>query len=717
MFAIPTGQPPATPVSGSGTVTGVDIAGLGSVISWVGGPILVSGTITAQPVDPGADALIYFNNTSNTWEHLPLGTGLAIAGGLLVATGAYSDEQARDTLAAALVAGTGMAIAVDDALNTITLSSTITQYTDEQARDVIGAAIVAGAGLSVVVSDVGDTITFASTITQYTDEQARDAIGAALVAGSGISITVNDAGDTILIASTITQYIDEMVDDKVALLIQNGAGITWSYNDAANTLTPTVTITQYTDEMARDAIGAALVAGTNITLTVNDAGDTITIAASGAGYSDEQVDDRVAVLIQNGTGITWSYNDSANTLTPTVTITQYTDEMARDAIGAALVAGANITVTVNDAGDTITIAGIPTTAIPPFKNRFYNGEARFDQINEGAVYTLAGGGANVSCLDGWTMQAVGAGTFTTQRVADPDNASLFAMKIACTVADASIAAADNYNVFCCIEGYDMADLKMGSANAQQITISFDMKFPVTGTYGVSIRNNNQDRYFIGTVTQLVANATESKTVTLTLDVTGTWLFTNGRGIQLAICLAAGSNLQATGGVWAAGNFITTSAQANFMSANTNVGYIKNLQIEKGAVATEFERVPYPLALIRCQRFYEKSFDQGVAVANNNGIINGSALYDVILAGVLLGSTAGGLQVFYAAEKRALPTMLFYNPSAANGNWRNPGAAADSGAAYAFSSGTRTMHIGNPQVAGDVAGARLIVNWTANSRLS
>lgn len=75
-------------------------------------------------------------------------------------------------------------------------------YTDEQVRDVIGAALVAGTNVTITVNDAGDTITIASTGGGYTDEQVRDVIGAALVAGSGISITVNDAGDTITIAAS-----------------------------------------------------------------------------------------------------------------------------------------------------------------------------------------------------------------------------------------------------------------------------------------------------------------------------------------------------------------------------------------------------------------------------------------------------------------------------------------------------------------------------------
>lgn len=70
----------------------------------------------------------------------------------------------------------------------------------ELIRDVIGAALAAGTGVTVTVNDGADSITIASTITQYTDEMARDVIGAALIEGHGIDLTVNDGADTIAVA-------------------------------------------------------------------------------------------------------------------------------------------------------------------------------------------------------------------------------------------------------------------------------------------------------------------------------------------------------------------------------------------------------------------------------------------------------------------------------------------------------------------------------------
>lgn len=123
----------------------------------------------------------------------------------------YTDEQVRDVIGAALVAGTGMTVTVNDAGDTITLASSA-GYTDEQVRDVIGAALVAGTGITVTVNDAGDTITITSSVSAYTDEQVRDVIGAALVAGTGVTITVNDGADTITIDATAALHVSASVN-------------------------------------------------------------------------------------------------------------------------------------------------------------------------------------------------------------------------------------------------------------------------------------------------------------------------------------------------------------------------------------------------------------------------------------------------------------------------------------------------------------------------
>lgn len=122
----------------------------------------------------------------------------ALTGRVPVLEVAASAEGIRDTIAAALVEGTGIDITVDDGNNTITIAATATE---ELIRDTIATALTAGSGITVTPNDGADTITIAATGGGYTDEQVRDVVGVALVAGSGIGIAVNDGADSISISA------------------------------------------------------------------------------------------------------------------------------------------------------------------------------------------------------------------------------------------------------------------------------------------------------------------------------------------------------------------------------------------------------------------------------------------------------------------------------------------------------------------------------------
>ena len=99
-----------------------------------------------------------------------------------------------DTLGSAAAA---QAFAIQRANHTGTqLASTISDLT-ESIQDIVGSFILAGVGISVSYNDAGNSFTINSTITQYTDEQAQDAVGNILTDSASIDFTYNDAGNTI----------------------------------------------------------------------------------------------------------------------------------------------------------------------------------------------------------------------------------------------------------------------------------------------------------------------------------------------------------------------------------------------------------------------------------------------------------------------------------------------------------------------------------------
>ncbi len=142
------------------------------------------------------DGFVYFDGAS--WEALASGEGGGGGGG-----GGSPDAADVDFDPSGLAVLTadnvqGALEEIDAALNAIPGGG---DYTDEHARDAIAAALIAGTGLSKAVDDPGDTITLAID-TGAEAERIRDVIGAALVAGTNVTITPDDGADTITISAS-----------------------------------------------------------------------------------------------------------------------------------------------------------------------------------------------------------------------------------------------------------------------------------------------------------------------------------------------------------------------------------------------------------------------------------------------------------------------------------------------------------------------------------
>jgi hypothetical protein len=342
-------------------------------------------------------------------------------------------------------------------------------------------------------------------------------------------------------------------------------------------------------------------------------------------------------------------------------------------------------------------------------NLLINPNWQIDQINEGALYTVTGGGADVQGPDGWSGTAAAApGVFKLRTLADPDNAALKCLEITCTTADAAIAATDDYHIYTAIEGYDAASLMSGTASAQSATIQFKFKSNVTGVYGLSIANSAKNRSYVGIIT--VADTAEHEyTVSLTLDTTGTWLYTNGVGLYLRLTLAAGSNFQAAAGAWNAANNLTTSAQANFMSVNTNIAYLKRIQLIPGSLVQAYRPADIQKELAKCQRYYAKTFPQGTAVAQSAGTTGG-----IYAVGPSAGASFGTAWTF-PMVMRTTPSIITYNPSAANATWRNISASSD--LAVVVGAGGPSDRISNLAAGGSTVSQEYLIHATANARLS
>ena len=294
-----------------------------------------------------------------------------------------------------------------------------------------------------------------------------------------------------------------------------------------------------------------------------------------------------------------------------------------------------------------------------FKNRIINGAMMIDQRNAGANVALTGA---LYTLDRWQTQAAAASKLTAQQssVAPAGfvNSLLFTV-----VGTATLGSTDTYRLIHKIEGLNVADLGWGTANAQPITLSFRVRSSVTGTYGASIQNSNNDRSYPFTYTIDSANTWETKTVTIAGDTTGTWLTTNGVGLYLMWGLGVGSSLSGTAGAWASADYRSATGATSLVATNGATFYITGVQLEKGSTATSFDYRPYGTELALCQRYYEKSYNIDVAPGTNT-------LGGVLITYVQLNAsscTGGGLMGRFAVTKRVNPTVTAYTVSGTAGS--------------------------------------------------
>lgn len=256
-------------------------------------------------------------------------------------------------------------------------------------------------------------------------------------------------------------------------------------------------------------------------------------------------------------------------------------------------------------GKTASLANIGTIADSSlgFRNRLINSAMVIDQRNAGASVTPAG--VETYTVDRFSYIGTQASKFTFQQnagsVTPPTG---FTNYLGFTVASAvaSPAAGDQFAIYHKIEGLNCSDLAFGSASASAVTLSFWVRSSLTGTFSGGLVNSAGNRSYIFNYTISSANTWEQKTVTIAGDITGTWLTTNGIGIQLRLDLGSGSNQDGTASAWQAADKMRTSGSVRVVSTAGATFYITGVQLEKGSTATSFDYRPYTTELQLCQRY-------------------------------------------------------------------------------------------------------------------
>lgn len=268
---------------------------------------------------------------------------------------------------------------------------------------------------------------------------------------------------------------------------------------------------------------------------------------------------------------------------------------------------------------TITGSLVPSSSF--LRNRIINGDMRIDQRN--AVGTSNGAFG----VDRWRLFISSTGTVDIQQsiIYPPGFQNSLILDV--VTADTSIAAGEYVAVGQLIEGFNIADLGWGTANAKSVTLSFWAYSTTTGTFCASFRNGSADLSYVAEYTINAALTWEYKTITVPGPTTGTWNQDNSAGLYVLFAGATGTTWQTTANAWNSGSFLGTSNQVNLLASATNFIRFTGVQLEVGTVATPFERQIYSNQLAQCQRYYYRITPAGTSRILGNGYVTSATVAD------------------------------------------------------------------------------------------
>lgn len=287
-----------------------------------------------------------------------------------------------------------------------------------------------------------------------------------------------------------------------------------------------------------------------------------------------------------------------------------------------------------------------------FKNRIINGAMVIDQRNAGASVTATT--SSPYTLDRWYAQATVNSKYTVQQNAGAVTPPVgFSNYLGATSSAATVlAAGDYYCISQGIEGFNIADLAWGTANAKTVTLSFQVYSSQTGTFGGSLWTGNSGAYLPFSYSIPTANTWTNISVTIAGPTIGSWYTNNSNGVTLNFSLGAGTTYSGgTAGTWSSTLYVQPSGCVNLVTFSGATFYITGVQLEVGSTATSFDYRPYGTELALCQRYYYK-----LAIGSGNSRV---------LSGYISSTTQSINILNMPVSMRTSPTALETSGTAAH----------------------------------------------------
>lgn len=358
--------------------------------------------------------------------------------------------------------------------------------------------------------------------------------------------------------------------------------------------------------------------------------------------------------VVNGDVVSYAIKDGANSEVGIGTYTASGTTLSRDIVRDSTNAGAKINLSGTAE---VAISALAEDLIQRKRNYVINGAMMVSQRNG----TTAGTTSSYYPVDRFAVVFSNSGAISTAQVASLTPAgSPNRLRVTVTSADASVAAGDYLMIDHKIEGYRVADLKLGNAAAKQFIIQFGVKAPA-GTYSLTLLNSAANRSYVAeyVISGGEANTDVVKTATFTGDTTGTWLTTNGTGIYLRFGLMAGTTYQQAAGSWGTANAVGSSNQFNFMGTIANVFELFDVGLYEGVVAPPFEVPDFARTELECQRYVRKLIEPPlkgiISGATNFG--RGSMPISPVMRGAPSVTISGSMPVFDGIATSTINAIL------------------------------------------------------------
>ncbi len=357
---------------------------------------LPSTTLNAD--DPGADRIVFWDDSSGKLTHLSLGTNLSITGTTLNSSsgsGGLTQEEVEDVVGAMFSGNTETRITVEYAdngsspgkINLVVDDMNDSGLTQEEVEDIVGA-MFSGNTETRITAEYADNGSSDGKINLVVDDmtgtdttyelEGGGSNGSSFGTGTG-TINLKTGGsvqDTVTLTAGSNIKIDNTGASGFTISADTGSGggdgnTTYAIScDDGDVSTEEKIVLTGSNPSSTDEIVLA-VAGTG--LSIGRSGDKITITGSGGGSgpTTEEIQDIVGAMFSGNTEtrITATYEDGDGTIDLVVDDMSSADQDVFKNIAVSgqttvvadnsadtltLVAGTNMTITTNASNDSIT---------------------------------------------------------------------------------------------------------------------------------------------------------------------------------------------------------------------------------------------------------------------------------------------------------------------------------------------------------------------------